>query len=93
METLPKIPDYIKLEHDSARILQLQEEHGWYFDERAAWELASTLRKELEEVNQLLRDRHPFVEGSVFTPKRPNRTQGPGYSSTPESPEERKKRT
>ena len=76
METLPKIPDYIKLEHDSARILQLQEEHGWRFNERAAWELASTLRKELEEVNQLLRDRHPFVEGSVFTPKRPNRTQG-----------------
>ena len=76
METLPKIPDYIKLEHDSARILQLQEEHGWRFNERAAWELASTLRKELEEVNQLLRNRHPFVEGSVFTPKRPNRTQG-----------------
>ena len=76
METLPKIPDYIKLEHDAARILQLQQEHGWYFDERAAWELASTLRKELEEVNRLLRDRHPFVEGSVFTPKRPNRTTG-----------------
>ena len=76
MEALPKIPDYIKLEHDSARILQLQEEHGWRFNERAAWELASTLRKELEEVNQLLRDRHPFVEGSVFTPKRPNRTTG-----------------
>ena len=76
MEALPQIPDYIKLEHDSARILQLQEEHGWRFNERAAWELASTLRKELEEVNQLLRDRHPFVEGSVFTPKRPNRTQG-----------------
>ena len=76
MEALPQIPDYIKLEHDSARILQLQEEHGWRFNERAAWELASTLRKELEEVNQLLRDRHPFVEGSVFTPKRPNRTTG-----------------
>ena len=76
MEALPQIPDYIKLEHDSARILQLQEEHGWRFNERAAWELASTLRKELEEVNQLLRNRHPFVEGSVFTPKRPNRTTG-----------------
>ena len=76
MEALPKIPDYIKLEHDAARILQLQEEHGWKFDERAAWELASSLRKELEETQKVLRDRHPYVKGEEKTPKRNNKTQG-----------------
>jgi len=69
-------PEWVQLEHEVAKLLTLQELHGWRFDERAAWELASTLRKELEEANQLLRDRHPFVEGSLFTPKRDNRTSG-----------------
>ena len=76
METFSTIPEWIKLEHESAQILTQQELHGWYFDERSAWELASTLRRELEQTYQLLRDRHPYVAGSVFTPKRNNRTQG-----------------
>lgn len=76
MRPLPPIPEWVSLEHDAARILQKQEEHGWYFDERAAWELTQTLQRELQETHQLLRNRHPFVEGSVFTPKRNNRTQG-----------------
>jgi hypothetical protein len=66
----------VLLEHDVARILTQQEIHGWYFDERAAWKLASSLRKRLEETSQLLHNRHPFVAGSLFTPKRDNRTQG-----------------
>ena len=76
METFSTIPEWIKLEHESAQILTQQELHGWYFDERSAWELASTLRRELEQTYQLLRDRHPYVAGSIFTPKRNNRTQG-----------------
>ena len=76
MRPLPPIPEWVSLEHDAAQILQKQEEHGWYFDERAAWELTQTLQRELQETHQLLRNRHPFVEGSVFTPKRNNRTQG-----------------
>ncbi len=76
MRPLPQIPEWVKLEHDVAQILTKQELHGWYFDERAAWKLASALRTELEETCQLLRDRHPFVAGSLFTPKRDNRTQG-----------------
>ncbi|OUV34744.1 MAG: hypothetical protein CBC48_05470 [bacterium TMED88] len=69
-------PEWVQLEHEVAKLLTKQEIHGWYFDDRAAWKLASTLRTELEKTNQLLRDRHPFVEGSLFTPKRNNRTQG-----------------
>ena len=76
LEPFSTIPEWITLEHEAAEILTQQELHGWYFDERSAWQLASTLRQELEKVNQLLRDRHPFVAGPVFTPKRDNRTQG-----------------
>ena len=76
MQPLPPLFDWLQLEHSVAQILTQQELHGWYFDERAAWELESSLRKELEELSRVLRNRHPFVAGSVFTPKRNNRTQG-----------------
>jgi DNA polymerase I-like protein with 3'-5' exonuclease and polymerase domains len=76
MRPLPPLPDWVTLEHDVARILSKQELHGWSFDERAAWQLASSLRTELEETYQLLRDRHPFVYGSSFTPKADNRRYG-----------------
>mgnify|MGYP003136643248 FL=1 len=76
MRPLPQIPEWVKLEHKVAQILTQQEIHGWHFDERAAWELASSLRKELEQTCELLHNRHPFVAGSLFTPKRDNRTQG-----------------
>jgi len=76
MRPLPQIPEWVRLEHEVAQILTEQELHGWYFDQRAAWKLASTLRKELEETVELLRNRHPFVAGSDFTPKRNNKTSG-----------------
>ena len=76
MESLPTIPEWITLEHQVAQILTQQEIHGWYFDEQAARELESTLRREYEETTQLLRNRHPFVRGSEFTPKRTNARTG-----------------
>ena len=76
MRTLPSLPEWVALEHDVARILTQQELHGWYFDERSAWQLASSLRTELEKTYQLLRDRYPFVQGSEFTPKRNNKRSG-----------------
>ena len=76
MRPLPPIPDWVKLEHQVQIILTQQEEHGWYFDERAARELESTLRREYEETCSLLQNRHPFVSGPLFTPKRDNRTKG-----------------
>jgi DNA polymerase I-like protein with 3'-5' exonuclease and polymerase domains len=76
MGSLPSIPEWITLEHDVARILTEQELHGWFFDEPAARELAQTLYTELSDLNQLLRNRYPFVAGAEFTPKRPNKTQG-----------------
>ena len=76
MQTLPQIPDWVLLEHQVAQILTQQEIHGWYFNERAARELESTLRKEYEDTTRLLRKQYPFVAGPEFTPKRNNSTQG-----------------
>ena len=76
MAPLPTLPEWVTLEHDVQRILTEQEQHGWAFDESAAWQLASTLQRELLETEELLRRRHPFVRGSEFTPKRNNRRQG-----------------
>ena len=76
MQTLPPLPEWVALEHRVAQILTNQEIHGWYFDEPAAWKLESTLRQELEGLTELLRNRHPLVKGSEFTPKRANKTSG-----------------
>jgi len=76
MRPLPEIPEWVLLEHQVAQLLQQQEEHGWTFNERAARELASTIKEEYEEIVQVLRNRHPQVEASQFTPKRNNKTQG-----------------
>ena len=76
MRPLPPLSDWLKLEHQVAHILTEQENHGWFFDEPAARELESALRREYEETCEVLRNRHPFVSGSLFTPKRNNRTKG-----------------
>ena len=76
MRSLPPLPDWVALEHKVAQILTQQELHGWSFDSTAAWKLASSLRKELEQTCEILRNRHPFVQGSEFTPKRNNKTSG-----------------
>ena len=64
------------MEHQVAEILTQQELNGWKFDEQRAWELESTLRRELEETTQVLRRQFPYVAGALFTPKRNNRTSG-----------------
>ena len=54
MRPLSPLPEWLTLEHQVAQILTQQEEHGWYFDEQAARELESTLRREYEDTSQLL---------------------------------------
>ena len=76
MRTFPPLPDWVKLEHQVAQILTEQEIHGWYFNESAARELESALRKEYEETTRVLRNRHPYVQGPRFCPKRSNQTRG-----------------
>lgn len=76
MRPFPPLPDWLDLEHQVAHILTEQENHGWFFDEPAARELESALRREFEETSSVLCNRHPFVAGPLFTPKRNNRTKG-----------------
>ena len=76
MRPLPPIPEWLTLEHQVQIILTQQEEHGWYFDEQAARELESTLRREYEDTSQLLQQRHAYVRGSEFCPKRSNKRTG-----------------
>ena len=76
MRSLPPLPGWIQMEHQVAHILTEQETHGWYFNERSARELESALRREYEETTKLLRNRHPFIEGPRFTPKRTNKRTG-----------------
>ncbi|MBI52083.1 MAG: hypothetical protein CL779_02555 [Chloroflexi bacterium] len=78
MKNLQKLltTDWINLEHQTAQILQKQEEHGWYFDERSAWELTQTLEEQLRQTEELLQNKYHYFGGSVFTPKRDNRSQG-----------------
>ena len=76
MRPLPQIPEWVLLEHEVAHILSKQEQHGWHFDERAAWQLASSLEQELRDIETVLRKRYPYVAGAEFTPKRDNKTSG-----------------
>ena len=76
MRPLPQIPEWVKLEHQVAQLLTTQELHGWYFDERSAWQLSSSLRAELEKTCELLRDGHAYVPGPQFTPKANNKRYG-----------------
>ena len=76
MATLQPLPDWVALEHQVQTILTEQEIHGWKFDTASAWELASTLQRELRETEESLRRQHPYVAGAEFNPKRNNRTQG-----------------
>jgi len=76
MDPLSTLPQWIKVEHEVAKLLTQQEMHGWRFNVSAAQQLTQTLQQELEETYQILRDRHPYVSGEEKTPKRNNKTQG-----------------
>ncbi len=76
MRALPPLPDWCTLEHQVQKILTEQQIHGWTFDEQKAQQLESHLRREMEELTEVLRRQFPYVGGAMFTPKRDNRTQG-----------------
>ena len=76
MRTFPPLSDSCRLEHRVAEILTKQEIHGWTFDEQKSQQLESHLRREMEELTQVLRRQFPLIGGALFTPKRDNSTQG-----------------
>jgi DNA polymerase-1 len=66
----------IRLEHDLAQIMAKQEVSGWPFDIVAAQKLEVTLRTEMDQLADQMRETFPYVDGGQMTPKRPNATRG-----------------
>ena len=73
---LDKFNDSIRLEHDVAAIMALQESSGWPFDVKKAQQLESVLRTEMDELADKMRATFTYVDGGQMTPKRPNATRG-----------------
>ena len=53
-----------------------QEFSGWPFDVKAAQQLESVLRTEMDELADRMRATFPYVDGGQMTPKRANATRG-----------------
>jgi len=75
-DRLTKYKDSIRLEHDLAAIMAKQETSGWPFDVTAAQKLEATLRTEMDQLADKMREVFPYVDGGEMTPKRPNSTRG-----------------
>ena len=75
-DRLAKFQDSIRLEHDLATIMAKQETSGWPFDVTAAQKLEATLRTEMDQLADKMREVFPYVDGGEMTPKRPNSTRG-----------------
>ena len=76
METFPKIPEPVILEHQVAEMMQDQKRVGWPFDVRKAQELENTLLNRLQELREATEKLCSFVPGNLFIPKRDNKKQG-----------------
>lgn len=69
----------VKLEHNFAKIMSLQERHGFAFDEEGAIELYGMLKEEHYAITEQLKTtvKPWYVQvGEVFYPKRDNKTRG-----------------
>lgn len=66
----------ITLEHDLAKVMALQESAGWPFDVAKAQKLESTLRTEMDQLADHMRETFPYVDGGTMIPKRNNSTKG-----------------
>ena len=76
MESFPKIPEPVILEHQVAEMMQDQTRVGWPFDVRKAQELENTLLNRLQELREATEKLCSFVPGNLFIPKRDNKKQG-----------------
>lgn len=70
------IPCAVDLEMRFAHLISLQERSGFGFNVQKALELETDINQQLNTLNGRLRQRFPFVDGGLFTPKRDNATRG-----------------
>jgi len=75
----PQIESYpcaVNLEMDFASLIAKQEKSGFPFDVREALVLEASINDKLNNLNERLRQRFPFVDGGIFKPKRDNARRG-----------------
>jgi len=70
------IPCAVDLEMRFAYLISLQERSGFGFNVQGALELEADINQQLNTLSERLRQRFPFVDGGLFTPKRDNATRG-----------------
>jgi len=70
------IPCAVDLEMRFASLIALQERSGFGFNVQGALELEAEINQQLNTLNERLRQRFPFVDGGLFTPKRNDSSRG-----------------
>lgn len=73
---IESIPCAVDLEMRFASLIARQEKSGFPFDTQKALELEVSINEQLNTLNERLRQRFPFVDGGIFTPKRDNSARG-----------------
>jgi len=76
MDTFPKIPQSVVLEHEIAELMATQKATGWPFDVQKAQDLENKLLTRLEKLRRQAEDICTYVPGNLFTPRRDNKKQG-----------------
>ena len=76
MDTFPKIPESVVLEHQIAELMAAQKATGWPFDINKAQELENQLLTRLENLRRKAENICHYVPHNLFTPKRDNKKQG-----------------
>ena len=76
METFPKIPKSVVLEHEIAELMATQKATGWPFNVQKAQDLENKLLTRLEELRRQAESICHYVPHNLFTPKRDNKKQG-----------------
>ena len=70
------IPYAVDLEMRFATLISKQERSGFAFDVKGALELEAMIVEKLNTLDERLRQRFPFIDGGIFTPKRDNQSRG-----------------
>lgn len=73
---IESIPCAVDLEMRFASLISKQERSGFPFDVEGALNLEASINEKLNTLNKRLRQRFPFVDGGLFTPKRDNSARG-----------------
>ena len=76
MDTFPKIPQSVVLEHEIAELMATQKATGWPFNVQKAQDLENKLLTRLEELRRQAESICHYVPHNLFTPKRDNKKQG-----------------